>query len=178
MVLRDSCFDGVAHFTAPGTLLVQNKGVLPHSFTAVDGSFDSGLLQPGESAEVVLGEPGIVPVVCNLHGTREGAGMAGILVVGDAGPVGLGEAGVASLVEAHDESTSQALRTQADSVRRIEADVDRLHRTVGSMAAAAGLLAGVLAATALVALRRLRVAQAAGFTETTQRASKPIPTRT
>jgi hypothetical protein len=62
---------------------VQNEGGVPHSFTAVDGSFDTGLLAPGESAEIPLGADGIVRAFRTLHGTAQGAGMAGVLVVGE-----------------------------------------------------------------------------------------------
>lgn len=85
--MLDSCFDGVAHFAAEGDLVtVSNDGSLPHTFTAVDGSFDTGLVDPGSSAEVTIDEPGVYRVFCSLHGTVEGEGMAGVLVVGDAVP--------------------------------------------------------------------------------------------
>lgn len=77
----DSCFDGVAHFAAGPDLAVRNDGQAPHSFTAVDGSFDTGLLQAGEAMDLQV-EPGIYRVFCTLHGNRSGEGMAGVLVVG------------------------------------------------------------------------------------------------
>jgi hypothetical protein len=49
--MLDSCFDGVAHFAAGGEVItVSNDGNLPHTFTAVDSSFDTGMVDP-----VVLG---------------------------------------------------------------------------------------------------------------------------
>ncbi|MGH8957232.1 MAG: hypothetical protein ACRDVK_01020, partial [Acidimicrobiia bacterium] len=39
----DSCFNGIAHSAPLGqTLTVSNHGELPHTLTAVDGSFDTG----------------------------------------------------------------------------------------------------------------------------------------
>lgn len=86
----DSCFSGTAHF-APSetTITIRNDGALPHSYTAVDGSFDTGQLEAGETAEVTVDEPGVYEVFCSLHGTADGGGMAGVLLVGEAevGPV-------------------------------------------------------------------------------------------
>ncbi len=86
----DSCFSGTAHF-APSetTITIRNDGALPHSYTAVDGSFDTGELQAGETSEVTVDEPGVYEVFCTLHGTADGGGMAGVLLVGEAevGPV-------------------------------------------------------------------------------------------
>ncbi len=82
--MEDSCYDGVAHFVPAGSsVTVRNHGNLPHSVTAVDGSFDSGLLQPGDTFEVAVDDPGVVRVYCTLHGTTAGEGMAGVLIVGD-----------------------------------------------------------------------------------------------
>lgn len=85
--MLDGCFDGVAHFApAGGTLTIENVGAAPHSYTAVDGSFDTGVLDGGQSAELSGVAPGVYRVFCTLHGTRSGEGMAGALIVGD-GPV-------------------------------------------------------------------------------------------
>jgi hypothetical protein len=84
LVMLDSCFSGVAHFAgASTTLTVRNDGAFPHSFTAVDGGFDTGVLEAGETATIKLGGAGIVEVYCVLHGRASGEGMAGILVVGE-----------------------------------------------------------------------------------------------
>ena len=92
LLMRDNCFEGVGHVATAGqTLTVTNVGNAPHSITAVDGSFDSGDIAPGESYELTLDETGAVPIYCTLHGTAEGDGMAGLVVVqaadlGDAEP--------------------------------------------------------------------------------------------
>lgn len=82
--MLDSCFSGVAHFAPEGeTITVANHGSLPHTFTAVDGSFDTGQLGSGATAEVSVGKSGVYRVFCVLHGTADGQGMAGVLIVGD-----------------------------------------------------------------------------------------------
>lgn len=84
VTMLDSCFSGVAHFAPDGeTITVANNGSLPHTFTAVDGSFDTGQLGSGATAEVSVGRPGVYRVFCVLHGTADGQGMAGVLIVGD-----------------------------------------------------------------------------------------------
>lgn len=81
LVMEDSCFDGVAHFAEVGeTVTVRNEGRIPHTVTAVDGSFDSGVLNAGETFEVTVSEPGAIRVYCTLHGTTDGDGMAGVVI--------------------------------------------------------------------------------------------------
>jgi plastocyanin len=81
--MYDSCFSGSAQFVGAGTTVrIVNRGELPHSLTAADGSFGTGTLQPGQSASIDVGEAAVVRVFCELHGTRQGDGMAGLLVVG------------------------------------------------------------------------------------------------
>lgn len=88
--MQDSCFSGVAHF-APSdtTITVTNVGGLPHTLTAVDGSFDTGNVDPGGTAELSFAEPGIYRVFCAFHGTTAGEGMAGVVVVGEATPAAM-----------------------------------------------------------------------------------------
>ncbi|MGH8923124.1 MAG: cupredoxin domain-containing protein, partial [Acidimicrobiia bacterium] len=83
----DSCFNGIAHSAPLGqTLTVSNDGQLPHTLTAVDGSFDTGQLQPGQTAALAFEEAGIYKVFCTLHGSVDGSGMAGLLIVGEPDP--------------------------------------------------------------------------------------------
>jgi plastocyanin len=82
----DNCFKGTTHFVDPGSrIMVKNSGQLPHSLTAVDGSVDTGTLEPGKSATVKVGDAGVVRIYCTLHGSRDGGGMTGVLVVGNDG---------------------------------------------------------------------------------------------
>ena len=83
---RDNCFAGTTNFVEPGsTITVKNAGQLPHSLTAVDGSIDTGTLEPGRQTTVKVGDAGVVRVYCTLHGSRDGGGMTGALVVGNGG---------------------------------------------------------------------------------------------
>ncbi len=85
--MLDSCFNGIAHFAPAGTnLTIANDGEFPHTFTAVEGSFDSGMVNPGDSVDLVVEQPGIYEVFCSLHGTADGQGMAGVLVIGEPTP--------------------------------------------------------------------------------------------
>lgn len=83
IVMRDSCFEGTGHVVPEGrsSITVTNEGQAPHTITAADDSFDSGIIEPGQSFELTLGGSDPVPIYCTLHGTAEGAGMAGLLVM-------------------------------------------------------------------------------------------------
>ena len=146
LIMRDSCFEGTAHFASPGgTLVVSNEGSAPHSFTAVDGSFDTGLMQPGETTEIPLDADGIARVYCTLHGTVQGTGMAGVLVVGD--PSLAGEAGAAvardeALVELQSDVTAirEAVASPAFTARPIAATaLGALGTALGGAALTVGL---------------------------------------
>ena len=82
LAMQDSCFAGTAHLIEPGTteLAVVNRGAAPHTITAVDGSFDLHL-DPGESGSLALNGASVIPIYCTLHGTPDGAGMAGAIAV-------------------------------------------------------------------------------------------------
>jgi len=61
----------------------RNVGRIAHSVTADDGSWDSGLLQSGQSYRHTFTQAGIYRYYCVPHGARGGRGMAGVVVVGD-----------------------------------------------------------------------------------------------
>ena len=85
IAVRDSCFQGAAHFAEPGaTVRVVNQGFATHDVTAVDGTFASGPLEPGATFDLAVDERGAIPYYCTLHGTPQGQGMAGVLIVGNA----------------------------------------------------------------------------------------------
>jgi len=71
---------------APGTRRVEpgtwvtwsNNGLDAHTVTALDGSFDSGDLDPSEGFSWFFGESGTFEYLCALH-----PWMAGKIVVGD-----------------------------------------------------------------------------------------------
>jgi plastocyanin len=67
---------------APGTWVTwSNDGEDAHTVTAVDGSFDSGNLDPSEGFSWFFDQPGTFTYVCSLH-----TWMTGKIVVGDGVP--------------------------------------------------------------------------------------------
>lgn len=58
---------------AGDTIVFTNTDSAPHTATARDGSFDTGRLNRGDSAEVTLGEAGVHDYVCAFHGSMTGS---------------------------------------------------------------------------------------------------------
>lgn len=86
VTMRDNCFSATALFASPGQkTTIVNEGAMEHSYTALDGSFDTGILQPGDTATVTAPDQGLVRVYCTIHSSRDGEGMAGVLLVSDDG---------------------------------------------------------------------------------------------
>jgi plastocyanin len=80
----DDYFDPQVLRVAPGTTVeFHNDGRNPHTVTADDGSYDSGVLQDGQVFSHTYTTPGVYPFNCKLHGGPGGIGMSGIIVVGD-----------------------------------------------------------------------------------------------
>jgi plastocyanin len=68
---------------APGTWVTwSNDGQDAHTVTALDGSFDSGDLDPSEGFSWYFDQPGTFTYLCALH-----PWMTGKIVVGDGIPV-------------------------------------------------------------------------------------------
>ncbi len=185
IAMQDSCFSGTAHFVPSGTTVtVTNVGFMPHSITAVDGSFDTGLVDGGGTAELSFGEPGIYRVFCTLHGTAAGEGMAGVVLVGDALPdamaAPLDVSSFEGVVAGHAETIRQAMENQGRTMgeirsmqRDIAATLDQLVPTEAAVPLAVsdhsgrlvipigiGLAVGVALTTLLTVLLRSRVAGA------------------
>jgi hypothetical protein len=84
VTMLDHCFSSTAQFVPAGqSPRVVNEGEWAHTYTAVDGSFDTGRLAPGEAADLTI-EPGIHRVYCTLHASLDapGRGMTGLVLVG------------------------------------------------------------------------------------------------
>ncbi len=133
IAMQDSCFSGTAHFVPSGTTVtVTNVGFMPHSITAVDGSFDTGLVDGGGTAELSFGEPGIYRVFCTLHGTAAGEGMAGVVLVGDALPdamaAPLDVSSFEGVVAGHAETIRQAMENQG----RTMGEIRSMQRDIGA----------------------------------------------
>jgi len=68
-------------------------GNAPHTVTADDGSWDSGILAPGTTYTRAFDAPGVYAYHCSLHGAP-GVGMAGTVLVGDEATVAGSRSGV------------------------------------------------------------------------------------
>ncbi|MEX0663880.1 MAG: hypothetical protein WD598_03790 [Acidimicrobiia bacterium] len=152
LAIRDFCFDGAAHVSDPGqTVHVINYGEVAHDLTAADGSFASGLLEPGETFNVEIGSRGVVQYYCSLHGSADGGGMAGVLVSEGADtpavvvpePVAAdGASAVVEEAEAADPASSAAMDTAlvaATNAAQSDATVALVVVTIIGMAVAFGL---------------------------------------
>ena len=139
IVLLDSCFSGTAHFApVDQTLTVRNDGGFPHDFTAVDGSFATGILETGESAEITVTETGIYRVFCTLHGNPSGEGMAGVLIVGEAEPgmvkASLDLTPVEAAVAAQTDLILQAMDSQGRAMGKITSTQDDIAVAMNQLA--------------------------------------------
>jgi plastocyanin len=65
------------------TVIWRNVGDLPHTVSADDGLFDSGIINSGSSFEITFTESGEFPYYCALHGGPGQVGMAGLITVID-----------------------------------------------------------------------------------------------
>ena len=68
-----------------GTLVrFSNGGRAVHNAVAADGAWTTPLaIQSGKAATVTLSKPGVYHFYCTFHGTKDGQGMAGTIVVGE-----------------------------------------------------------------------------------------------
>jgi plastocyanin len=86
--IHDHAFDPAQLNVAPGTTVTfVNNDIEPHTATADNGLFDTGVLEPGYSFDVFFDGVGTVTYHCELH-----PDMQGSIVVGQAGEAG-GEEG-------------------------------------------------------------------------------------
>jgi plastocyanin len=107
-----------------GEVRWENGGRNPHTVTADDGSFDSGVLQNGGDFEHTFRQAGVFRFTCLLHGKPGGIGMTGIVVVGDALlPSTGGVGGVGPGREAVPAAGGSIIRVPADRAT-IQAAVD------------------------------------------------------
>lgn len=107
--IHDRTFDPAQLDVAPGTTVTWvNEDVEPHTVTANDGLFDSGVLEPGASYSVWFDGAGTVPYHCALH-----PDMQGSVVVGGASE----EEGATT-----EDSASNPAPTSSDPMQTITAD--------------------------------------------------------
>jgi plastocyanin len=80
--VQDEIFiPGQAEILAGDTLTWTQDGAEQHTITADDGSFDSGIINPGDTFAFTFDASGTYPYYCQIHGAPGGIGMAGTVIV-------------------------------------------------------------------------------------------------
>jgi plastocyanin len=76
-------FYAPARETVPlnSTVTWTNNGSIQHTVTSDDGKFNSGVLDPGDTASFTFAAPGRYPYHCMFHGAPGGVGMSGVITV-------------------------------------------------------------------------------------------------
>jgi plastocyanin len=82
----------IARVAVGGTVAWTMDGRTPHTVEADDGAWASEVLDPGATFSRTFEDAGVFPYFCSLHG-QPGAGMTGVVVVGDAALPGGGSPG-------------------------------------------------------------------------------------
>lgn len=72
ITISNFSFDGVTEVAVGTTVVVTNLDNSPHTWTALDGAFDSGALGQDESFEFTFTEPGEFAYQCNFHPSMTG----------------------------------------------------------------------------------------------------------
>jgi plastocyanin len=67
--------------TAGETVTWSQDGAMQHTITADDGSFDSAIINPGDTFSFTFDAPGTYQYYCQIHGGPGGEGMSGVVVV-------------------------------------------------------------------------------------------------
>lgn len=67
--------------TVGATITWSNDGHSAHTVTADDASFDSGVLNSGDTFTMTFDAPGTYAYYCDFHGGPGGQGMSGTIVV-------------------------------------------------------------------------------------------------
>lgn len=66
-------FSGAETVSVDDTITVTNEDAAGHTWTAVDGEFDSGTLAEGETFEFTFDEAGEFEYFCSIHPTMTGS---------------------------------------------------------------------------------------------------------
>ena len=73
IVIADFSFGSPKTVPVGTTITVMNNDSAPHTMTADDGSFDTGDIPIGGSAEITFDEAGTFPFHCNIHSSMTGS---------------------------------------------------------------------------------------------------------
>ena len=81
--VQDNVFNPGQVQASPGaTVTWTDAGADQHTITADDGSFDSDIINPGDSFSFTFSSPGTFAYYCQIHGGPGGQGMSGTIVIG------------------------------------------------------------------------------------------------
>lgn len=69
------------------TVVFKNVSAFPHTATADNGSFDTGMIPAGSSKSIKVSKAGTFPFHCEFHGGAGGVGQSGTITV-TAAPAG------------------------------------------------------------------------------------------
>jgi plastocyanin len=72
ITIASFAFDGVTEVPVGTTVTVVNDDTATHTWSAEDGTFDSGALAPGDSFEFTFTEAGEFAYFCNFHPSMQG----------------------------------------------------------------------------------------------------------
>lgn len=72
ITIEGFAFVGVTEVAVGTTVVVTNTDSAQHTWTAVDGSFDSGALGAGDAFEFTFTEPGEYEYFCSFHPSMTG----------------------------------------------------------------------------------------------------------
>lgn len=63
----DAFAPGPVNVPQNSTVTITNDDTTAHTATANDGSFDTGVIQPGQSATITVTQTGDIPFHCTIH---------------------------------------------------------------------------------------------------------------
>jgi plastocyanin len=72
ITIANSDFGTPGTATAGEAVTVENTDGISHTVTADDGTFDTGSISGGDTAEFTVDEPGDYPFHCEIHPNMEG----------------------------------------------------------------------------------------------------------
>ena len=72
ITIADFAFSGITEVAVGTTVVVTNTDGSPHTWTAVDGTFDSGALAQGDTFEFTFTQAGEFAYFCNFHPSMQG----------------------------------------------------------------------------------------------------------
>jgi plastocyanin len=73
IVIEDFSFAAPGSVAAGTTVTVENRDGAAHTWTATDGSFDSGTIAGGGSFQFTFDQPGEFDFMCTIHPAMQGS---------------------------------------------------------------------------------------------------------